>query len=55
MIEKTKEQIWTDWVAMQGGDHFQDMLNAQTEDGKYQTLARLLSKELGQLKKESQH
>jgi len=32
MSEKTKEQIWADWVAKQGGDNFQDMLNAQSED-----------------------
>jgi hypothetical protein len=51
MSEKTKEQIWADWVAKQGGGNFQEMLNAQTEDGKYQTLARLLSKEPGQQKK----
>jgi hypothetical protein len=55
MTEKTKEQIWADWVAKQSGGNFQEMLNAQTEDGKYQTLARLLSREPGQLKKEPQH
>jgi hypothetical protein len=51
MPEKTKEQIWADWVAKQGGGNFQEMLNAQAEDGKYQILTRLLSKELGQLRK----
>jgi hypothetical protein len=55
MSEKTKEQIWADWVAKQSGGNFQEMLNAQTEDGKYQTLARLLSNEPGQLKKAPQY
>ncbi len=51
MAEKTKEQIWADWVGKQSGGNFQEMLNAQTEDAKYQTLAQLLSKEPGQLRK----
>jgi hypothetical protein len=29
-------------VAKQHGDNFQEMLNAQTEDGQYQILAKLL-------------
>jgi hypothetical protein len=48
--EKTKEQIWADWMAKQAGDNFPEMLNAQTEDRKYQILAQLLSLELEQLK-----
>jgi hypothetical protein len=48
--EKSKEQIWEDWVAKQGGGNFQEMLNAQTEDRKYQILAQLLSLELGRPK-----
>lgn len=56
MTEKTKEQIWAEWLARQRGGNFQEMLNAQTEDGKYQILAQLLSKEWGQLeKKERQY
>jgi hypothetical protein len=55
MSEKTKEQIWADWVAKQGGGNFREMLNAQSEDGKYQTVARLLSEAPGRLKKEPQH
>jgi hypothetical protein len=51
MPEKTKEQIWGDWVAKQSGGNFQEMLNAQTEDAEYRTLAQLLSKELEQSKK----
>jgi hypothetical protein len=55
MSEKTKEQKWADWLALQRGGNFQEMLNAQTEDGKYRILAQLLSKELGQLKKTPHH
>jgi hypothetical protein len=51
MLEKTKEQIWTDWLGRQSDGNFQGMLNAQTEDAKYQILAKLLSEEIGQLKK----
>jgi hypothetical protein len=46
MMNKTKEQLWADWVATQTVDHFQETLNAATEDGKYKILAQLLSSEL---------
>lgn len=46
MMNKTKEQIWADWVATQTVDHFQETLSAATEDGKYKILGRLLSNEL---------
>jgi hypothetical protein len=55
MTDKTKEQIWADWVASQTVDHFQERLNAATEDGKYRILAQLLSWELENLKKARQH
>jgi hypothetical protein len=50
MLEKTQEQVWAAWVTKQSGGNFQEMLNAQTEDAKYQTLAQMLSNELEQLK-----
>jgi len=53
MRQKTKEQIWADWIFKQTDGHFQEMLNAQTEDAKYQILTELLSKEMGQSKKAS--
>jgi hypothetical protein len=46
MTEKTKEQIWAEWVATQDIGHFQERLNAETEDGKHKILAQLLSSEL---------
>jgi hypothetical protein len=55
MPDKTKEQRWADWVATQDIGHFQEKLNAETEDGKYKILAQLLSRELGKLKKAPQH
>jgi len=55
MIEKTKEQVWSDWVGTQGVDHFQERLNAETEDGRYKILALLLSSELEKLKKAPRH
>ena len=45
MMEKTTQQVWASWAAKQTGDNFQAMLNAQTEDGKYQILANLLREE----------
>jgi hypothetical protein len=51
MTQKTKDQTWADWVATQDVGHFQNRLTAETEDGKYQILSQLLSKEMGRLKK----
>jgi hypothetical protein len=51
MLEKTQEQVWAAWLSKQNGGNFQEMLNAQTEDGKYQILAKLLSDEVEQIKK----
>ena len=51
MPEKTKEQVWATWISKQTDDHFQEMLDAQTEDRKYQVLAQLLSGRLEKLKK----
>ena len=39
------------WVASQDIGSFQQLLNTETEDGKYRLLAQLLSHELDQLKK----
>ena len=55
MQEKTRQQVWAGWVANQSGGNFQEMLNAQTEDRKYQILAELLSKEPGQSRKAQPH
>jgi len=53
MTQKTKEQLWADWVATQDMGNFQERLNAETEDGKYKILAQLLSNELYKIKLKS--
>lgn len=55
MTNKTTDQVWANWVARQDIGHFQEMLDAETEDGKYKILAQLLSNELGKLIKVRQH
>jgi hypothetical protein len=55
MVEKTREQIWADWLAKQSSGNFQEMLNAQTEDGQYQILAKLLSREPQKSKETTKH
>jgi len=51
MLEKIQEQVWAAWLSKQNDGNFQETLNAQTEDGKYQILAKLLSDEIEQMKK----
>jgi hypothetical protein len=34
MTDKIKDQMWTDWVITQDSDHFQERLNAATEDAR---------------------
>ena len=53
MTEKTKDQLWADWVATQDMDRLQERLNAETEDGKFKILAQLLSRELENIKLKS--
>jgi hypothetical protein len=55
MMEKTKEQAWSGWVATHGLDHFLERLNAETEQGKYIILAQLLSSELEKLRTVPRH
>ena len=55
MTQKTKDQTWADWVATKDVGHFQKRLTAETEDGKFEILSQLLSKELGKLKKAPPH
>lgn len=53
MTEKTKEQLWADWVATQDSNDFQEKLSAETEDGRYRILAQLLSTDLEKIKQKS--
>ena len=54
MMEKTKEQIWANWLATQSSN-FQELLNGVTEDEKYKLLAQLLFMDLEKLKNGPQH
>jgi len=55
MMQKTKDQTWADWVATQDAGHFQQKLTGETQDGRYQILSQLLSKDLAKLKKAPTH
>ena len=52
MVDKatSKADLHAKWVASQDIGRFQQLLNTETEDGKYKLLAQLLSHELEQLK-----
>ena len=50
MMKMSLEELQAHWVAAQNIDRFQDLLDAETEDGKYKILARLLSLELEKMK-----
>jgi len=53
MMDKatSEAELHAKWVASQNIVRFQSLLNAETEDGKYNLLAQLLSHELTQPKK----
>jgi len=53
MMDKvtSEAELHAKWVASQDIARFQSLLNSETEDGKYNLLAQLLSLELAQLKK----
>jgi hypothetical protein len=48
-IATSEAELHAKWVATQNIDRFQQLLDAETEDGKYRLLAQLLSHELEQL------
>jgi hypothetical protein len=50
MMKETASQLHAKWVAAQNIGRFPQLLDAETEDGKYKILAQLLSHELEQLK-----
>jgi hypothetical protein len=51
MLDKPtfETELHAKWVAAQDISRFQELLSAETEDGKYKILAQLLSHELKQL------
>jgi len=53
MAKMTQEQIQADWTATKNIDGFQELLNGETDDGRYRILSQLLSEEFGKLEKPS--
>lgn len=50
-VATSEAELHAKWVASQDIGCFQQLLNKETEDGKYKLLAQLLSHELEPLKK----
>lgn len=51
MMDRDCTESRARWVAAQDIGRFQELLNAETDDGKYRILAQLLSHEMEQLQK----
>jgi len=51
MATKTQEQMQADWTATKNIAGFQEMLNGETDEGRYEILSQLLSDEFGKFKK----
>jgi hypothetical protein len=51
MAKMTQEQMQADWTATRNIVGFQELLNGETDDGRYRILSQLLSEEFGKFKK----
>jgi hypothetical protein len=51
MVKVPQQESWRDWLDTQNMVRFLDMLNAETEDGKYEILTQLLANEFETPKK----
>ena len=51
MAKMTTEQMQGDLSAIKNIAGFQELLNSETDDGRYKILSQLLSDEFGKLKK----
>lgn len=51
MAKMTQEQMQADWTATKNIVGFQELLNGETDDGRYRILSQLLSDEFGKFKK----
>ena len=51
MAKMTQEQKQADWTATKNIVGFQELLNGETDDGKYSILTQLLAEEFGKFKK----
>jgi len=50
MADGNSAELLAKWVAAENAVRFRELLNAETEEGKYKILAQLLSYEIEQLK-----
>jgi hypothetical protein len=53
MADGDPAELYAKWMAAENIGRFRELLDAETEDGKFKILAQLLSYELEQLKKAS--
>ena len=51
MVKVPQQESWRDWLDTQNMVRFLDMLNAETEDGRYEILTQLLANEFETPKK----
>ena len=51
MEKKTKEELWAEWVTTQNIGRFQELLKAETDEGKLKILTILLADEFDKFKK----
>ena len=53
MTKMTREELQADWTATKNIVRFQELLNDETDDGRYEILAQLLADEFEKFKKKS--
>jgi hypothetical protein len=51
MTEKTLKELHTDWIATKDVVGFQQLLNEETDEGRYSILSELLAQEFGRFRK----
>ena len=50
MTKMTQDELQADWIATKNIVQFQELLNGETDDGRYEILAQLLANEFEKLK-----
>ena len=51
MTKMTQDELRAGWIATENIVRFQDLLNGETDDGRYRVLAQLLADEFEKFKK----
>jgi hypothetical protein len=54
MAKMTQEELQADWTATKNIVRFQELLNGETDDGRYEILAQLLANEFKKLKPQAE-